>query len=323
LRDRAPGRGPTTTAAPVRARQSYRHEAFLWHSRADYGAGLAPFLREGVEGGEAVMAVLLAEHAAWVTAELGPVASQVHFVDMRELGHNPARIIPAWLEFLETSCGQGRPARGVGEPVWPGRSEAEVLECQLHEALLNLAVDPELPFWLVCPYDAGELEPELVAEAGRSHPVLVTATSYEGSGSYRGHEHARALFTADLPAPPADASDLYVTATNLSEATASVTLHAASRLWSDQVVQLADVVRGLAEDGLRRGAGYVEVDLWEEPTELVCQVSDRTVIDDFLVGRRLVPYLEQDTVWAANQLCDLVQVRSGPHGTTVRLHLAR
>ena len=312
-----------TTAAPVRARQSYRHEAFLWHRRADYVAGLVPFLREGVEAGEAVMAVLLPEHAAWVAAELGPTADQIHFVDMRELGRNPARIIPAWSEFLETSCALGRPARGVGEPVWPGRSDAEVLECQLHEALLNLAVDPELPFWLVCPYDAGQLEAELVAEAGRSHPVLVTATSYEGSGGYRGHEHARALFTADLPAPPADVSDLYVTAANLSEAAARVTLHAASRLWSDQVVRLVDVVRGLAEDGLRRGAGYVEVDLWEEPTALVCQVSDRTVIDDFLVGRRLVPYLEQDTVWAANQLWDLVQVRSGPHGTTVRLHLAR
>ena len=27
-------------------------------------------------------------------------------------------------------------------------------------------------------------------------------------------------------------------------------------------------------------------------------------------------------VWMANQLCDLVQVRSGPAGTVVRLHVA-
>jgi hypothetical protein len=311
------------TAPPVRARQSFRHEAFLWRTRSDYVSGLVPFIREGVEAGEAVMVVLLPEHAAWVEDELGPTAAEVHFVDMLELGHNPARIIPAWLQFLETSCGPGRPARGIGEPVWPGRSAAEIGECQLHEALLNLAVDPELPFWLVCPYDAARLDADVLTEAGRSHPALITATSYEGSGSYRGQEHARALFTVDLPAPPADASEVFVTQASLAEASEQVTLQAASRLWSDQVVRLADAVRGLAEDGLRRGARYVEVDLWDEPSGLVCQVSDRTVIADFLVGRRLVPYLEQDSVWTANQLCDLVQVRSGAHGTTVRLHIAK
>lgn len=312
-----------TTAAPVRARQSYRHEAFLWRTRSDYVEGIVPFIRDGVEGGEAVLAVLLPEHAAWVAAELGPAAEQVRFVDMLELGHNPARIIPAWLEFLETSCGPGRPARGVGEPIWPGRSAAEVRECQLHEALLNLAVDPELPFWLLCPYDAAHLEADVMTEAGRSHPALVTATSYEGSGLYRGHEHARALFTAELPRPPADAEKVSVTVTNLADATEQVTLQAASRLWSDQVVTLSVVVRGLAEDGLRRGAPGVDVQLWEEPSGLVCQVSDATVIEDFLVGRRLVPYLEQDSVWAANQACDLVQVRSGTDGTTVRLHVTK
>ena len=49
----------------------------------------------------------------------------------------------------------GRPVRGIGEPIWPGRRPEELLECQLHEALLNVAVDPEVPFWLICPYDAG------------------------------------------------------------------------------------------------------------------------------------------------------------------------
>jgi len=312
-----------TTAAPVRARQSYRHEAFLWHSRSDYVAGLVEFIREGIDAGEAVMALLLPEHAAWVAAELGPVATQVHFADMLELGHNPARLIPAWLEFLESSCGRGQPARGVGEPVWPGRSPEEVGECQLHEALLNLAVDPELPFWLLCPYDAAQLDAEVLAEVGRSHPALVTASSYEGSGSYRGHEHARALFTAALPTPPAQAAEVSVDVTNLALAGKQVTLEAAPRLWSDQVVRLADVVRGLAEDGLRRGAEHVDVQVWDEPTELVCQVSDRSVIEDFLVGRRPLPDMEEDALSTANQVCDLVQVRSGDHGTTVRLHMRK
>lgn len=311
-----------TAAAPVRAQQSYRHEAFLWRSRSDYVSVLVPFIRDGIEAGEAVMIALLPEHVAWIAAELGPLPAQVQLVDMAELGHNPARIMPAWLQFLDTSCGRRRPARGIGEPIWAGRSAEEIRECQLHEALLNLAVDPDLPFWLVCPYDAEHLDAEVLAEAGRSHPALITATSYEGSGSYRGHEHARALFTADLPTPPEEAVEVRVTPANVSDAAALVTLHAASGdLWSDKVVRLTDAVRGLADASLRRGAPSVEVRLWEEPSAVVCQVFDPTTIEDFLVGRRWPTVSEHDSFWFANQVCDLVQVRSGARGTTVRLHM--
>jgi hypothetical protein len=313
-----------STSAPVRSRQSYRHEAFLWHSRSDYISGLVPFVREGVEAGEAVMVALLPEHAAWIAAELGSSAAQVHVVDMVELGHNPARIIPAWLEFLQSSCGPGRPARGIGEPIWAGRTPAEIREAQLHEALLNLAVDPELPFWLLCPYDAEHLDEDVLTEAGRSHPALVTPTSYEGSGRYRGHEHARALFTADLPAPPLEAFEVCITPSSWPEATRQITLRAAAcNLWSDEVVRLTDVIRSLVDDSLGRGAVHVDVQLWDEPAALVCQLSDRTTIEDFLVGRRPPLYPGQDPLWFANQACDLVQVRSGAHGTTIRLRLEK
>ena len=313
-----------TTTAPLRSRQSYRHEAYLWHSRDDYVLGLVRFVREGLDAGEAVMAVVTPEHAAWLAGELGTAAAEVCFVDMLELGRNPARIIPAWQEFLDRCCARGRPARGIGEPLWPGRSRDEIGECQLHEALLNLAVDPELPFWLLCPYDAELLEPAVLAEAGRSHPAIATATSYEGSGDYRGQEHAKTLFTADLPRRSRPSAGFRVTGRTLSSALREVTWQAASSdLLSDQVVVLADVVRGLAVDAQRRGAGRVQIRLWDEPEELVCEVADRTVVEDFLVGRRRPPVPEQDAVWTANQAFDLVQLRSGPHGTRVRLHVRK
>ena len=77
---------------------------------------------------------------------------------MTELGRNPACIIPAWQTFLDECSGYGRPARGIGEPIWVGRRPEEIAECQLHESLLNLAIDPDLPFWLVCPYDDEQLD---------------------------------------------------------------------------------------------------------------------------------------------------------------------
>lgn len=252
----------------------------------------------------------------------GPRAAEVQFVDLGQLAHNPATIIPALQGLLEGCCGSGRPARGIGEPVWPGLGPEETREAQLNEALLNLAIDPDLPFWLVCPYDAEHLDPAVLDDVGRSHPVIATATSYAGSGSYRGHDHARALFTADLPDLGGPDADLRVADTTLDLAAEQVTLRAAaSDLLSDQVVRLSDVVRGLVVESGRRGATSARLRWWDEPRQLVCEIFDLTTIEDFLVGRRPPTSPRPDPYWIANQVCDLVQVRSSAHGTTVRLHM--
>jgi hypothetical protein len=312
--------------APARARQSYRHEAFLWHSRENFVEGLLPFVRGGIDAGEAVMVAVTPEHAEWVCNELGAEASQVHFVDMMAMGRNPSRIIAAWQRFLDDWCGYGRPARGIGEPIWPGRRPEEILECQLHEALLNLAVDPELPFWLMCPYDQEHLDHEIIAEAERSHPAISTATSYHGSPSYRGSSHAHELFTAALPrldGPPAE-TVLTPDVTTPGAAADYVTLQAASAdLWSDKIVSLTDVVRQLTAGSVLRGAEQVHIRVWNQPQVLICDVEDATVIDDLLTGRRATPPSEHGSLWIANQLCDLVQARSNPNGTTIRLHMRK
>ena len=61
-------------------------------------------------------------------AALGRDADEVSLVDMTQLGRNPARIIPAWRDFVD-SHPQGAPLRGVGEPIWDGRRAAEIVEC--------------------------------------------------------------------------------------------------------------------------------------------------------------------------------------------------
>ena len=58
---------------------------------------------------------------------------------MAEIGANPACIIPAWRDFVDECAEAGRAIRGIGEPIWADRSPAELVECQRHESLLNLA----------------------------------------------------------------------------------------------------------------------------------------------------------------------------------------
>src|SRR5213078_2999554 len=104
---------------------------------------------------------------------LGDDANRVTFADMAKVGANPARIIPAWKAFAADAAGTAarRPFRGIGEPIWAGRSADELIECQRHEALLNLAFVDTPGFRLLCPYDVSSLGPDVLDEARRSHPI--------------------------------------------------------------------------------------------------------------------------------------------------------
>src|SRR5215469_16098959 len=69
-------------------------------------------------------------------AGLDAMPGELAFLDATELSRNPARIIPEVLSFIDKHPGQR--VRCVGEPIWPGRSPAEICEAARHEALVNL-----------------------------------------------------------------------------------------------------------------------------------------------------------------------------------------
>jgi MEDS: MEthanogen/methylotroph, DcmR Sensory domain len=183
-----------------RSHDGYRHEAVLWRGNDQFVAGTAPFVREGLAAGQPVMAALTPARIDLLRDALGADPGRVEFVDMARLGANPARIIPAWRRFTAEHAEGRQPVRGIGEPIWHGRRGAQVAECQVHETLLNMAVDPDTPLWLPCPYDAEALSQDVLAEAYRSHPVVVLVEAHRGSTAYGGAHHIGVMFEADLPA---------------------------------------------------------------------------------------------------------------------------
>jgi anti-sigma regulatory factor (Ser/Thr protein kinase) len=71
------------------------------------------------------------------------------------------------------------------------------------------------------------------------------------------------------------------------------------------------------------GGGGGTLRLWSEGDDLLAEVEDQGLIEEPLVGH-LRPEISQEGgrgLWLANQLCDLVQIRSGVGGTRVRLHV--
>jgi hypothetical protein len=65
------------------------------------------------------------------------------------------------------------------------------------------------------------------------------------------------------------------------------------------------------------------VSIWATGDELIGQVQDSGHISDPLAGRR-IPAPDQgggQGIWLVHQLCDLVEVRTGPTGTVIRLSM--
>lgn len=298
----------------------FRHEVAFYEGLDGLNAAVLPFVREGVEREEPVLVVMLPDRIRTLQAALGPAAAaRVQWLDMAGVGANPACIIPAWRVFLDEHADEG-PVRGVGEPVWASRRGAEMDEAELHEALLNVAFDGGPAWRLLCPYDVTSLPGDVLEEALRNHPVR---DSGRAQVPYAGHEHARRTFAQRLPEAPADAIDVEFGAGDLAavrgavrRSCEAVRLHPAA---TDDVVLAA---HELAANSVQHAGGGGRLLIWNQPGALVVEIDDDGHIDDLLVGRNALDLASEHGrgIWMANQLCDLVQVRSGDHGTQVRLH---
>lgn len=81
-------------------------------------------------------------------------------------------------------------------------------------------------------------------------------------------------------------------------------------------------VHEIATNSIRHGGGVGMLRLWRTSDSLICEVQDAGCISDPSIGS-VVPGFsaaESRGIWIANQLCDLVQIRSGADGTQVRMH---
>jgi anti-sigma regulatory factor (Ser/Thr protein kinase) len=304
---------------------SFQHEVLLYDGLDGFMAGALPFLRDGLAGEEPTMVAVRAERIAVLREALGEAAGAIEFVDMGELGRNPGRIIPAWREFVATHR-DGHPIRGIGEPVWAGRSDEELVECQLHEALLNVAFADAEGFRLMCPYDRSALDEAVVREACCIHPSIVDGPRRRRSPVYRNGDELLAPFDAPLPPPRAPVEVLAYDRRSLDELrTVVADRGVAARLEPSRAADLVLAVNEAAANSVRHGGGNGVLRMWEDDGALICEVRDRGVVVDPLVGRsRPAPHESSGWgVYIAHQLCDLVQLRSDRWGTAVRLYVRR
>src|ERR1700681_3036652 len=144
---------------------------------------------------------------------------------MAGVGANPARIISAWQDFVNRHQGATR-LRGIGEPIWKERTPDELIECQRHESLLNVAFGHGQPWWLLCPYDTEKLDEAVIDEARRSHEFVTERSTAKASDVFRGLQASGAPFDVPLPEPGTALDEMAFGPSDLAAMRALVSRHA-------------------------------------------------------------------------------------------------
>ena len=295
--------------------------ALFYEDEADFRARILDFARVGLARGEPTLIAVPGGEARLPDGLTDAVAQGLWCRDMADMGRNPARIIPELRAFIDRHPGQY--VRFVGEPIWPGRSPAEICEATRHEALINLAFGRRR-LTILCPYDCARLEPSTIAGARHTHPELLAdgrPATFAGNGA---PSQVPADCDRPMPPPPVSAESLRYSG-DLGPVRRVVEGHArraglAAALVGDLVLAASEIAANTL--GHARSEGMLHV--WHDEQEVLCQLHDAGWITDPLVGRvRRSPESRGHGLFLVNQVCDLVELRTGQAGTTVRIHMGR
>ncbi len=307
-------REPAAVFAP-----QFEHAAVFYRSTNEYLDAVLGFVAAGLEHANPVLVAVPGPKIALLREHLDGT-EWVSFADMTELGANPARIIPQVTAFADAH--RGRTVRYVGEPVWGARTAAELCEATRHEALSNLAF-AGTGASILCPYDRTRLAPGVIADAERTHPVLIQNGLALPSRAYPEAGLFPPGCDQPLPRPPGRAAALTYR-DDLARVRAFAAGHAArAGLPADRIRDLVIAVSELAANTWRHTEATGTLHVWAADGELLCQFHDSGEIRDPLAGRRrpTPDAVSGHGLWVVHQLCDLVELRTGSTGTTVRLHI--
>jgi anti-sigma regulatory factor (Ser/Thr protein kinase) len=315
----------TETSTDVnRTQDCFRHETLFYAGDNGFLEGTLSFVNDAIAAEEPILVAVGSARIGLLREALGGDAELVVFADMEPLGRNPARMIPAWREFLEEKAPDGRPVRGISEPIWPGRSQAETTECERHELLVNLVFDQGQAWRLLCLYDLDGLEEQVIVAAQRSHPFIVENGGSRRSDAYLGVHEAPNPFEGALPEPSTPVEELAFAGEDLGVLRRLVREWAAgTALGAERTELLVLATNELATNSVRHGGGRGSLLMWREPEAVVCEVRDGGRIEEPLTGRtRPAPdQLSGRGLWLVNHVCDLVQIRAMPPGNVVRIQM--
>jgi transcriptional regulator with XRE-family HTH domain len=173
------------TAAAAVAPQLFEHRALPYRSDAEFVAGVTPFLEQGIEQSERLLAVTTDEKTRLLREALGARSGHVEFAGWDQWYQSPKHALGRYAAFLEQAVSAGAIwIRVVAEAAWAGDTVAEIETWTRYESLVNL-VFASSPASILCTYDESAFAPAVVAQAHTTHPEIARGAIATASPHYQ------------------------------------------------------------------------------------------------------------------------------------------
>jgi anti-sigma regulatory factor (Ser/Thr protein kinase) len=299
------------------------HRALLYDGDRSFVETALPFLAEGLEAGDAVLAVGPAAGVNDLRRELGPSTGAVEFHEAAQWYSQPTRTIAAYSTFIAEH--PGARMRVIAEPAWKCRTQAEISEWTRYESIVNQAF-AEIDASVLCLYDQRTTADDIIDGALRTHPELLGEAGPRLNGFYldpptvfaKVDEQALPPISPYAFAMPLDDLDLRALRVFVGGHAADHGLPPARH--HDLLLATTEV----ATNALRHGAPPVTCRVWAEAGDLVVDVTDGGHWRPGAAPGFLPPDSADGSgfgLWGVRMLCPLVQIRTSVVGTTVRLRV--
>jgi anti-sigma regulatory factor (Ser/Thr protein kinase) len=297
----------------------FRHGALVYASKDEYVEWAVPFLKEGLEAGEAAIVAHTKTGMALMREALGPDAAHVTFVDVSSAYTRPARTLASYHRVFVEQLRERASLRAVAD-VQFGLDPGEWDLWTGYEGVFNRCFS-HVPAWVVCTYNATGTPDPIIDGVWRTHPEVAADHSWTESERY---EDPDSLLRALTPEPmalsglrPIDfGRDLEEFREQLARELIAEKVSRARAL--DMLVAATEI----AMNALEHGGGVEEVRVGRAEGRFVCEIVDRGPGFDDPAAGYLAPRPGVGRgLWVARQLTWQIELFASVDGFTARIWL--
>jgi anti-sigma regulatory factor (Ser/Thr protein kinase) len=297
----------------------FRHQGLPYESSDSLLDQVTGFLGPALDREEPVLIAAQSDTlSGFRTAFIGS-RTHIDLAPMEEVGRNPGRLISVWSDFLDRHGAAGRTVWGIGEPIYAGRDQAEIEESETYEQSLNGAfTEPAFNLHLGCPFDTASLPTSVLDDLTGSHPFIGSGATSRTNENFLADERPERQLS-----PALIDDDEFVPFTEQSLGAMRKKLAEDGRRFGVEENRIPDLVLAVNEIATNsiRYTGSGSLGVWQAGRRVICEIRDSGFIEDQLIGLRRPGVTEERGrgIWFAHQVSDLIQLRTKPSGTTVRI----